>query len=289
MALRDVLHFPPSDRAFLDPYLPPTSTATATTTTDTTTTTTTTIPRPTRPFTTLTFATSLDSALALAPSTPTPLSGPASKAMTHYLRARHDAILVGVGTALADDPSLNCRLAGAGVQGQPRPVVLDPRARWDVAASRALGLARAGRGRAPWVVVAADVDARQREALEAGGGAYLTLPAAAASAPAAREPAAFAWEDVLALLAARGIASVMVEGGGAVINALLLPQHAPLVDAVVVTIAPTWLGRGGVVVSPQRTVDATGVAVPPARLRRVRWHQLGEDVVLCGTLRGGAD
>ncbi|TKA44247.1 hypothetical protein B0A49_13549, partial [Cryomyces minteri] len=242
MASRDVLHFPPSDRAFLDPYLPPTSNATSTTTDTTATTTTTTPPRPTRPFTTLTFATSLDSALALAPSTPTPLSGPASKAMTHYLRARHDAILVGVGTALADDPSLNCRLAGAGVQGQPRPVVLDPRVRWDVAASRVLGLARAGRGRAPWVVVAADVDARQRDALEAGGGAYLTLPAAAASAPAA-----FAWEDVLALLAARGITSVMVEGGGAVINALLLPQHAPLVDAVVVTIAPTWLGRGGVV------------------------------------------
>ncbi|EHK99335.1 putative 5-amino-6-(5-phosphoribosylamino)uracil reductase [Glarea lozoyensis 74030] len=119
---RDVLHYPSIHRTFLEPHLPPKTPSTASP----------------YPFTTLTFATSLDSQLALSPGAPTALSGPESKAMTHYLRSRHDAILIGVGTAVADNPSLNCRIEGVGgyggegLEGQPRPIVLDPRARWEV-------------------------------------------------------------------------------------------------------------------------------------------------------------
>jgi 2,5-diamino-6-(ribosylamino)-4(3H)-pyrimidinone 5'-phosphate reductase len=79
---------------------------------------------------------------------------------------------------------------------------------------------------------------------------------------------------------------VMVEGGADVINELLKPQYADLVDAVIITIAPTWLGRGGVVVSPERRVDGSGNAVNAARLERTVWTQMGEDVVLCGKLAG---
>ncbi|KAJ6144622.1 hypothetical protein N7470_008517 [Penicillium chermesinum] len=96
LSKRDSMELPEADRAFLETHLP-SSRSTS---------------RPDLPFTTLTFATSLDSALALAPGTRTVLSGPQSKAMTHYLRSRHDGILIGVGTALADDPGLNCRIAG---------------------------------------------------------------------------------------------------------------------------------------------------------------------------------
>jgi len=103
-----------------------------------------------RPFVTLTFAMSLDSSLAMTPGQPLALSGPESKAMTHYLRSRHDAICVGVGTAIADDPGLNCRLAGATQADQPRPFVIDPRARWRPHPdSRVLQAARAGLGLAP--------------------------------------------------------------------------------------------------------------------------------------------
>ena len=99
---RTTLDFPEQDRAWLKGYLPSDA-----------------APRhdDTLPFVTLTFATSLDSALSLAPGTQTALSGPQSKAMTHFLRSEHDAIMVGVGTAVADNPSLNCRLDGVGGYG----------------------------------------------------------------------------------------------------------------------------------------------------------------------------
>ena len=102
MAIRGELVYPEKDRGFLEPYIPAPNRQ----------------PRDaTLPFVTLTFATSLDSALSLAPGAQTALSGPQSKAMTHYLRSRHDGIMVGVGTAIADNPSLNCRIRGIGGYG----------------------------------------------------------------------------------------------------------------------------------------------------------------------------
>ncbi|SRR6266550_313712 len=60
-----------------------------------------------RPFVTLTFAQSLDAKIAGSGGQQLALSGSESMLMTHWLRARHDAILVGIGTALNDDPQLN--------------------------------------------------------------------------------------------------------------------------------------------------------------------------------------
>ncbi|KAK0722264.1 hypothetical protein B0T26DRAFT_749685 [Lasiosphaeria miniovina] len=73
-------------------------------------------------------------------------------------------------------------------------------------------------------------------------------------------------------------------GGGQVINSLLAPPDSPLIDSVIVTIAPTWLGQGGVVVSPPRTLDGSGNPASPMRLAGVSWHPLGEDIVLCGRI-----
>ncbi|KAH6631844.1 dihydrofolate reductase-like domain-containing protein [Chaetomium tenue] len=249
----------------------------------------------TRPHVTLTYAHSLDASLALAPGVRTILSGPQSKAMTHFLRARHAAILVGAGTAVADDPGLNSRLVaveglGEGLEGreggvvkqqQPRPIVLDPRARWAVdEGSRVVGLARAGEGLAPWVFVARGVvvEEGRRRVLEGVGGRYVYVEARG-------ERGRFAWADVLEVLAREGIASVMIEGGGEVINSLLEPAGNGFVDSVIVTIAPTWLGQGGVVVSPPRTVGDDGRPAEPVRLTDVTWCPLGEDVVMCGRIK----
>ncbi|KAF2141835.1 uncharacterized protein K452DRAFT_250731 [Aplosporella prunicola CBS 121167] len=286
---RDALHVDAAAITALEPYLPPaapTSSSNAST--------------PTKPYTTLTFATSLDSALALAPGTQTLLSGPASKAMTHHLRSRHAAILVGAGTARVDDPSLNCRAEGVGgyggegLDGQPRPVVVDPSAGWDFGddgdgdgegkgkIAKVLKLALDGRGRAPWVVVreGTAVPPKRRALLERCGGRYFALPTEN-NEPGGR----IAWKAILALLAREGISSVMVEGGAGVINALLEPSNAGLVDAVVVTLAPTWLGEGAVTVAPGIRRDEGGGRIPVARLRDVQWCPLGEDVVLCGRMR----
>lgn len=262
------LHFPKEDAFKLEPHLPsvPPTTGSAQGNDD-------------RPFVTLTFATSLDSSLSLSPGVQTVLSGPQSKAMTHFLRSRHDAILVGAGTAVADDPGLNCRLATASsVHHQPRPIVLDPRVRWRVSSeSKVLRLAKEGLGLAPFVIVGPEgksVPAEQRAVLEQHGGKYTFLKTTT-------EGGRFAWPDIFRALKQEGLDSVMVEGGGDVINSLLEPVNHHLVDSVIVTIAPTWLGRGGVVVSPNRTDNSAAAA----RLRDVSWHPLGEDVVMCGKLR----
>jgi 2,5-diamino-6-(ribosylamino)-4(3H)-pyrimidinone 5'-phosphate reductase len=207
--------------------------------------------------------------------------------MTHYLRSRHDAILIGVGTAVADNPGLNCRIEGVGGYGgdgltnQPRPIVVDPRARWDFSKdSKILELVREGKGWAPFIIISSQYtpsDAK-RELLERHGGKFIPLTVDTTEEGEHK----LDWTSLLRCLWEEGLKSVMIEGGGTIINSLLEPANGVLVDSVIVTIAPTWLGSGGVVISPKRRVDGGGNAVPAARLRDVRWYPFGEDVVLCG-------
>lgn len=258
-------------QGLLEPYLPPTSLQS----------------QPEElPFVTLTFATSLDSSLSLAPGVRTALSGPESKAMTHYLRSRHAAILVGISTLLADDPGLNCRIAGA--TSQPRPIVVDPNLRWTPRESdKVMQVQRSGRGLAPYVltaVAATDIPAGSRAILEAHGGKFIHVNPREPMEGDGISRRRFDWRDILDALRTQGLHSVMVEGGGKIINSLLDPTQHALVGSVIVTIAPTWLGQGGVVVSPRRVSDEGGHPLPAARLRQVLWHPFGEDVVLCGKL-----
>lgn len=242
------------------------------------------------PFVTITFATSLDSSLALTPGQQTALSGPQSKAMTHYLRSRHDAILIGVGTAVADDPSLNCRIAGVGgygtpgLSGQPQPVVVDPAARWAFTpASQLFRLCREGRGRPPWVVTAVkDPPPEEKALLDAYGGKYVHVDLKADPSTGEHR---LDWHELFVALKKNGLGSVMVEGGGQIINSLLEPTYLSEINMVIVTIAPTWLGQGGVVVSPARRLDEGGKAIPAARLAGAKWYPFGEDVVLCGSIK----
>lgn len=264
--MADKLTIAPEATALLEPYLPPQNS--------------------TEPFITLTFATSLDSSLSLAPGVRTRLSGPGSKAMTHYLRSRHDAILIGVSTLLADDPGLNCRIAG--VTAQPRPIVIDPHLRWTPRREdKVLEICRSGNGLAPLVVTglpAAEVPEKSARILQEHGGGYVHVESQVNEHGRIR----FDWDTVFeALRKDHGFGSVMVEGGGQIINSLLQREYHALVSKVIVTIAPTWLGKGGVVVSPDRVKDESGTPVAAARLRDVSWHPFGEDVVLCGRL--GAD
>lgn len=273
MASRGELLYPDEDRAFLDAFLPQPDGI------------------PARsfdtglPWVTLTFATSLDSALSVAPGVQTALSGPESKAMTHYLRSRHEAILIGVGTAVADNPSLNCRLSGVGgyggegLTGQPRPVVIDPHGRWQLnSETKILNLAREGRGKAPWIVTMKKPKVEMLQLLKSVGGEYIVLESDSSNMRSTQ----LGWDSVLRTIKDKGVQSIMIEGGAGVINALLLPENAHMVHSVIITIAPTWLGQGGVVVSPPRSEGQN--TLPVARLKQTMWRQLGDDCVLCGNI-----
>ncbi|KAA8894331.1 riboflavin biosynthesis protein RibD domain-containing protein [Sphaerosporella brunnea] len=253
------LTLPSPTAAFLAPYLPAAAAAAA---------------RKDRPFVTLTYAASLDSHLSVAAGTQTALSGGGSKALTHYLRAQHAAILVGASTAAADDPGLNSRLDGADAGSQPRPIILDPRFRWRFSRdARVLRAARARLGKAPWIFVARGcledrADERVRWVEEAGGRVV----------PLDDCDGWWSWTYLLSAMRSLGVESVMIEGGATVINDLLRLENRALLDSVVVTVAPVYLGSGGVNVSPQHEQGREGEAV--VRFKDVQWQVLGRDVVM---------
>ena len=172
-----------------------------------------------------------------------------------------------------------------GWDSQPRPVVIDPGARWLLTPESAVLRAVAeGKGKAPWIIIAPGfaIDPGRLELLKFYGGKYVGLPEV-------DKRYRLSWEGIFRALAAEGVRSVMVEGGGVVINELLLPEHRRLVSSVVVTVAPVYLGEGGVVVCPSRSLDESGRPRPVVRFRDVRWEPMGEDVVMCGKLAGGEE
>lgn len=265
----DTLPFPQFSLDFLEPYLPKPD------------------ERRKFPHVTLSYASSMDSKISLMPGMQTVLSGPEAKLMTHYLRSRHDAILIGVGTVLADNPGLNCRLEGAGGFGglgrmwQPRPVVVDPTGRWDVHPEcRMLRTAVEGKGKAPWIVVSpgAQIHPQKLMMLKGYGGDFLRIMEY-------NQSWRLRWEAILRALAAEGIQSVMIEGGGTVLSELLNPEYTDFIDSIIVTVAPTYLGRGGVNVSPDSKVDQDGKPKAALNPRDVTWTPMGQNVIMCGKIR----
>ena len=252
----DVLQFPCHHRQSLEPFLPPPGHTAADGTNPAHT---------LRPHVTLTYAASLDSMIAAAPGTRTALSGKESKSMTHYLRTRHDAILVGCGTVNADDPTLNSRLQGATSSDQPRPVILDGRGHWRMSrATKVLQAARENKGKQPWIITAAarsDFPERFHNEFR-----WLRM-----------DEEELTWPLILQRLASEGIRSVMIEGGAGVIQTLLR-DHVDLIHSLIVTIAPTYLGVGGLSVISGHSLSADV-------LHDVKWLTLGRDAVMCSALQ----
>lgn len=210
-----------------------------------------------RPLVTLTYAQSLDGSIAARPGHPLALSGPLSQTFTHRLRAAHDAILVGIGTVLADNPRLNVRL----VPGRhPQPVVLDSRLRFPSYARLLKD------GASPWIVTATHADPARQEELEEQGALILRLPVASGGG--------IDLPSLMTALADRGIASLMVEGGAQVITSFISSR---LVDQVIVTIAPVLVGGMRVL-----EYSPAGLSGPFPRLTQVSFHQVGEDLVVWG-------
>jgi 5-amino-6-(5-phosphoribosylamino)uracil reductase/diaminohydroxyphosphoribosylaminopyrimidine deaminase/5-amino-6-(5-phosphoribosylamino)uracil reductase len=179
-----------------------------------------------RPHVTISYAQTLDGRLATRTGSSQWISGPESLRFAHELRAGHDAIMVGVGTVLADDPRLTVRLAPG---RDPLRVVVDSSLRLPLTAA----VLRDGAAAGTLVACAEGADPGRRDAVAELGAAVLALP------PDPNGGVDLA--ALLAALAARGVGSLMVEGGARLITALL---RARLADRLAVCVAPKILGEG---------------------------------------------
>jgi diaminohydroxyphosphoribosylaminopyrimidine deaminase/5-amino-6-(5-phosphoribosylamino)uracil reductase len=182
-----------------------------------------------RPHVMLKLAVSADGKAGLAGRRPVAITGEPARERVHRLRAMHDAVLIGVGTALADDPLLTCRLPGM-ANRSPVRVVLDSALRLP----RDGKLARGAREVPLWIVAGPDAAPAREDALRQRGAEVLRVGGAGDR----RELAA-----TLQLLAARGITRLMVEGGPIVAAAFLA---ADLLDEAVLLRSPTTIGADGI-------------------------------------------
>jgi diaminohydroxyphosphoribosylaminopyrimidine deaminase/5-amino-6-(5-phosphoribosylamino)uracil reductase len=186
-----------------------------------------------RPHVILKLAVSTDDKIAAAGRKPVAISGDAAKARMHLLRAQCDAVLVGIGTVLADDPLLTCRLPGMEAWSPVR-VVLDSALRIPPTSR----LVQSARATPLWVMTTSLGEAAAATMLGAAGAQVIRL--AATSTPR-RAPNLSA---VLRALAERGNTRLLVEGGARVASSFVA---AGMVDEF-------WLLRG------ESSIGAEGVA-----------------------------
>lgn len=169
-----------------------------------------------RPLIALKSAASLDGRIATDSGHSQWITGPQARQRGHMLRAEYDAIIVGIGTALADDPSLNCRVAGLS-EASPLRIVIDSKLRLDPASD----LATRACDQSTWVFTTEAASARRRSRLEALGVRIID----AATDQNGRVDA----KSVAHKLGDEGVTRALIEGGGALAASFL---KADLIDRV---------------------------------------------------------
>ncbi|WP_436118301.1 bifunctional diaminohydroxyphosphoribosylaminopyrimidine deaminase/5-amino-6-(5-phosphoribosylamino)uracil reductase RibD [Phyllobacterium sp. LjRoot231] len=201
-----------------------------------------------RPEVTLKLALSSDGFIGNRGHGQVAITGPISRAQVHLMRAESDAILVGIGTVLADDPQLTCRLPGLQSRS-PIRIVLDSQLRLplDGALVRTAGTVPV------WIAANAATDPAKRQALEAAGCRILATET---------DCGATALPELLDDLAAQGIATLMVEGGATVASSFLQEE---LVDRIA-------LFEGSAPIA-----SSSGVAVPELRSHIARGFNLSHE------------
>jgi diaminohydroxyphosphoribosylaminopyrimidine deaminase/5-amino-6-(5-phosphoribosylamino)uracil reductase len=206
-----------------------------------------------RPEVTLKLAISADGMIGRLGHGQVAITGSIARAQVHLMRAESDAILVGINTAMTDDPELTVRLDGL-ARRSPHRIVLDPSARLPLG-SRLAGSAK----QTPvWLAACGDADATARLALEKAGvrilaaelfGGRLALP------------------ELLDDLAGQGVSTVLVEGGAETARAFLADD---LVDRIALFHGPGTVGDGGI----PAPIDAETI---PEGFRLVRKARFGDD------------
>ena len=213
-----------------------------------------------RPYVVLKYAQTVDGRIATRRGDARWISGEAERRISHGLRAACDAVLVGVGTAIVDDPQLTVRMVPG---SSPLRVVLD-------STLRLPSTARVFDDRAGTVVITTEHSSEERRAAVRGRGVGVHVVDAG--------PRGVDLASALQTLRALGVGSLLVEGGARVITSFFAEK---LVDRLVVGIAPTIMGAG---------IDAVGdlgVArvAESVRLTNRSVHQAGGDLLVAGDVR----
>jgi riboflavin-specific deaminase-like protein len=183
------------------------------------------------------------------------LSGPESMILTHQLRACCDAILVGIGTVLADNPSLTVRLVDG---ADPQPIVLDTRLRTPLNAN----LVRRS-DVSTWIVNGNHDMVLKNKALRKQGATLIHCSTAA--------DGMIELSALMKVLAKREVDSIMVEGGARVITSFV---KLKLVDLFIITVAPKLVGGLPV-------IDAESFkAISFVGLEEVYYQNLGDDLII---------
>jgi diaminohydroxyphosphoribosylaminopyrimidine deaminase/5-amino-6-(5-phosphoribosylamino)uracil reductase len=197
------------------------------------------------PFVTYKTAMTLDGRIATAGGDSRWVTGERSRRYVHRLRDRSDAIMVGVGTVLADDPLLTCRLAGG---RDPLRVVVDSRLRTPVTAR----VIAPDSGAATLIATLPGNDVARFALEEAGAEVIVCGPG----------QGGIDLPDLLARLGRRGVQSLLLEGGSGLAGAFL---HQGLIDRYLIFIAPKLVGGEGpgpfAGQGVERMAEAAGLAV----------------------------
>jgi diaminohydroxyphosphoribosylaminopyrimidine deaminase/5-amino-6-(5-phosphoribosylamino)uracil reductase len=214
------------------------------------------------PFVTLKFAQTLDGRIATATGSSQWISSSASLKLAHRLRSTHDAILVGIGTLLKDNPKLTVRL----IRGRsPVRVVADSKLRIPLD-SKVLQEPHV----APTIIATTPgVNEKKKASLKNRGIEVMEVPADGQGRIDLRE--------MLSRIGTRGISSVLVEGGSQIITSIL---SRGLADKIVVTVAPKILGEGIEAVGNLGISEIAG----SVQLSHVRVYKKGPDLIIEGDI-----
>ena len=210
------------------------------------------------PYVVVKYAMTLDGKIASRTGASKWITGETAREHVHRMRGRYAAILAGIGTVLADDPMLNCRIPDS---HQPLRIVVDSNLRIPVENQ----LVRSAK-EFPLLIAAANVTEEKRQALEAAGAEIVCVPGTDGRVDLGA---------LMKLLGDRSVSSVLAEGGGEIHEALL---RAGVVNHVMAYVAPMLMG-GRDAKSP---IEGLGAEDPQTavRLCNRRVTGLGEDILL---------
>lgn len=216
------------------------------------------------PYLSLKLALSLDGRIATRTGASKWVTGPDARAKVHLLRARNDAVAVGIGTALADDPRLTVRDAPG---ASPLRIVFDTKLRLPLASR----LVQTARELQTWVLCGLDADPALEEPLVEAGLEVIRSPISAEGR--------LDVNIALRMLAQRGVVTMMVEGGAELAGSFLA---ARLADELHCFIAPILLGPRG----RAGAVDWAGPDTPQQapRIASPSWELVGEDAYAHGQI-----